>query len=171
MTPGLCEQCGQRPATVHVTQIINGQKTEHHLCNVCAEANGTLTTLNGWGIGPLLGGLFPPAPAPVREPREARCPACGWTPSQFQATGRMGCDRCYEAFQPGVLDLARRIHGAGEHRGKVPGRSRGATSADRELEQLRQQLAEAIRTEAFEQAALLRDRIRALEQQRGVSSQ
>jgi len=32
-----CEECKQRPATVHLTKIFNNQKTELHLCEECAK--------------------------------------------------------------------------------------------------------------------------------------
>jgi protein-arginine kinase activator protein McsA len=32
----LCERCGQRPATVHITEIAGGNKKETHICHVCA---------------------------------------------------------------------------------------------------------------------------------------
>ncbi|HWI53976.1 MAG TPA: hypothetical protein VNT01_17705, partial [Symbiobacteriaceae bacterium] len=35
-----CENCGQRPAVVHSTMIVNGQKQETHLCEVCAQEKG-----------------------------------------------------------------------------------------------------------------------------------
>lgn len=28
----MCQECGQRPATLHFTKIVNGDKTEFHLC-------------------------------------------------------------------------------------------------------------------------------------------
>ncbi len=33
----LCENCQKREATYHVTQTINGHKTEKHLCGQCAQ--------------------------------------------------------------------------------------------------------------------------------------
>lgn len=33
----LCDSCHQREATVHLTQIINGYRTEKHLCEQCAD--------------------------------------------------------------------------------------------------------------------------------------
>jgi protein arginine kinase activator len=165
MRAGMCERCEQRPATVHVTHVINGQKTEHRLCEVCAQATGNFPVMGAWGIGPLFGGLFTPSRGAPSEAQGVRCPRCGWTPAELQQTGRMGCDYCYTAFGPAVHDLARRIHGSGEHRGKIPARVGGSLRREQELETLKARLAQAIRDEAFEQAAELRDRIRALEQQ------
>jgi protein arginine kinase activator len=33
----ICQSCNQREANVHITKIINGVKTEMHLCDECAK--------------------------------------------------------------------------------------------------------------------------------------
>ena len=42
---GKCDNCG-RPATVHLTEITNGQKLEKHLCEECAVAEGITIKAN-----------------------------------------------------------------------------------------------------------------------------
>lgn len=32
----LCDHCHKNEATIHMTNIINNQKTEQHLCSACA---------------------------------------------------------------------------------------------------------------------------------------
>jgi protein arginine kinase activator len=163
MTPGMCEQCGERPATVHLTQVVNGQKSEHRLCESCAQAAGTVPMMGAWNLGHFLGGLMVPARGPVEGADAPRCPHCGWTPARFQETGRFGCDRCYETFQQDLVDLVRRIHGSTEHQGKIPARAGVDLRREHELNQLKAELGQAVRDEAFERAAELRDRIRQLE--------
>lgn len=36
----LCQECQRRQATLHFTKIINGKKTEFHICDVCAKEKG-----------------------------------------------------------------------------------------------------------------------------------
>jgi protein arginine kinase activator len=163
----VCERCGERPASVHLTQIINGQKSELNLCEQCAAAVGPFPGGPQWHVGHLLGTLLPPAreartgPAPTGP----RCSRCGWTPDLFQGTGRFGCDECYQAFQPYLEDMVRRIHGSAEHRGKIPARQGGGLRRRHQLTALRAELSRAIQTEAFEEAARIRDEIRRLEQE------
>ena len=38
----LCERCEQEVASVHVTKIINNQKTEAHFCQKCEKEVGGL---------------------------------------------------------------------------------------------------------------------------------
>ena len=33
----LCNECEKNNATVHITKILNGVKTESHLCEECAK--------------------------------------------------------------------------------------------------------------------------------------
>ncbi|GIW48848.1 MAG: hypothetical protein KatS3mg079_324 [Caloramator sp.] len=33
----LCQRCNQKDANVHITKVINGVKTELHLCDECAK--------------------------------------------------------------------------------------------------------------------------------------
>jgi protein arginine kinase activator len=57
----------------------------------------------------------------------------------------------------------RRIQGAVEHHGKIPSRAGARFKHQQQIEQLREQLKQAVATEAFEDAAALRDQIRRLE--------
>lgn len=36
----LCQECNKRPATLHFTKIVNGEKTEFHICETCAKEKG-----------------------------------------------------------------------------------------------------------------------------------
>lgn len=169
-----CENCGQRPATIHQHLIINGQKHESHLCEVCAREKGQL----GWampahfsfpnlsiqqllasilGQEPVSGHLLP------RGSEEPRCSKCGTTYSQFSESGWLGCAHCYTEMQPYLVPLIRRIHGTANHTGKAPRRTGGLLRKQRDLESLRRQLQEAVKAERYEEAARLRDAIRALE--------
>ncbi|MBM4032186.1 MAG: SIS domain-containing protein [Planctomycetes bacterium] len=47
MSETTCEQCGKRPATVHVTDLAEGAPTEHLLCGECA---GTTRTADVVGL-------------------------------------------------------------------------------------------------------------------------
>lgn len=169
-----CENCGQRPATVHHTTSVNGQKQEAHLCEVCAQAKGILSLSGGFSfpnlsiqqlLSSFLGqevGKVPPLARPMAEPS---CKSCGMTYSQFAESGRLGCASCYKDLEPHLVPLIKRIHGSTGHAGKVPKRTGGALRKRRELEALRQQLAQAVAQELYEEAARLRDTVRKMEAQ------
>lgn len=168
-----CEQCKQRPATVHVTKVINNQKTEKHLCEVCAQAGssdlGFLFEPN-FSFHNLLAGLLEgeigkegPFKSSTVEGKKRACPDCGLTFTDFRRIGQLGCGKCYTGFGSSLDPLLRRIHGSTAHTGKAPKRTGGQIRAKREIEQLRKKLEEAIKREAYEEAAKLRDEIRAKE--------
>ncbi len=72
----LCEECGKRMATLHFTKIINGEKTEYHLCEVCAKEKGEkLTGLDtGFSFQDLLSGLLNPDLVPGQPARNGSSP-------------------------------------------------------------------------------------------------
>lgn len=170
-----CEDCGKRPATLHLTKIVNGEKTEYHICEHCAQEKGDVFTgFHNFSINNLLSGLlkFDPMQKNGREPatnKPLRCETCGLTYAQFSKSGRFGCSDCYTFLGDKLDPLFRRIHGNTQHSGKVPERTGGQLKIRKELEQLKQALQSHVASEEFEKAAEMRDRIRALEQKMAQS--
>ena len=169
-----CENCREREAVIHLTQIVNNSVTTMHLCEPCAAEKGVETGssaakfplsdfLASLGKG---GGAEPSGEAGLDIP----CRVCGATLRDFRQTGRLGCAVCYESFESHLRDLLRRLHGSTRHIGEAyqPGGHGAAARAelpprDRTLDDLRDSLRRAVETENFELAAELRDRIRVLE--------
>lgn len=158
----LCQICKQRDATVHLTQIVNGKKTQIYICSQCAGASAVKIDLNS-----LLTGLLG-FDNKTEEPSGnlLKCDRCGMTAHDFNNTGRMGCANCYEVFFEPMQDLLTRMQGNTIHRGKVPKKSQQEQSKE-QLQQLKNELQDCIRTEAFERAAQIRDRIKYLESEEG----
>lgn len=162
----LCDRCGNQPATVHLTRIVNGERTDLHLCGQCAGEEG----LAGVGapafhhlLGQLLQGELAGRPA---RPR-LRCQACGLSFERFTRTGFLGCARCYEAFESQLEPILRRLHGQTQHAGKVPRGKGGQRLLREQIGELRQRLQEAVAAEEYERAAELRDRLQELVRQLG----
>jgi protein arginine kinase activator len=107
----------------------------------------------------------------ILNPEQEKCPGCGRTFSQIQQAGRMGCSKCYDQFEPQMELLLRRIHGGGSHVGKVPVRGGKAFRNKQQLAELRSKLQNLIQQEEFEEAAVIRDRIRELEKKAGGEEQ
>lgn len=161
-----CEQCHEREAVIHLTQIVNEQVTTLHLCERCAAEKGVESP----GAAPKTPlGTFLAAMGQETEqtpaPRVAdACPRCGGSLQDFRESGRLGCPECYRAFEGNLRDLLRRLHGSTHHMGERYA-ERGTTEpGTREQEtELREQLRLAVETENFELAAELRDRLRVME--------
>lgn len=171
----LCQRCQQRPASVHVTQVINNEKREVHLCDQCARENEEIAFNNPFGmispfhISNFLTGFLgkdvgyqvkPQEPAMMPE-----CTNCGMTYEQFTRSGKLGCANCYHVFNNTLESVLKRIHGTTYHNGKLPKRKGGMIKAKREIGTLKSKLMKAVQAEEFEQAAQLRDQIRELEMQ------
>lgn len=160
----ICDICGKYEATVHLTEIIDGKTTELHLCEKCAREKGAQMEQH-FGIADLLAGLADiGAKLDIEEDLSLKCPSCGMTYPDFKKIGRFGCSECYNAFRKYLPSLLKRIHGSSRYVGNIPEKKK-ATEVD-ELEKLRQKLQEAIEKEEFEEAAKIRDKIRALEAKR-----
>jgi len=168
----LCNKCQKNNATIQVTKIINGEKQEIRLCEECARNSQELVLGMGhvhhqFGFFDLLSGLLnndiAQQQAAFRYHQPSRCERCNYTYDQFQQTGKLSCENCYQSFSHQLEGLLRRIHGANRHTGKIPLRTGGTLKLKNDLNQLKEKLKNAIAKEEFEEAAVLRDQIRNLE--------
>jgi protein arginine kinase activator len=165
----VCDVCGKNPATVHLTEIIDNQMSELHLCEECARQKSNQMEQQ-FGLSDLLAGMMDmekSSSAKAKDPGfvELKCPQCGLTYTDFKKIGRLGCSECYTAFRKYLVPLLKRIHGSNVHVGKSPVKIAKAMDKEKvDLQELRQQLNKAIEMEAFEEAARIRDQIRKLEQ-------
>jgi protein arginine kinase activator len=163
--PESCEICGENPAVVHLTQVLDDQMTVLHLCKSCAAEKGVDSPVVPDG-SPLTDFLAQMDPSPDQhrpDPGEG-CPFCGLTYWKFRETGRLGCPHCWVSFETQRRGLLRRVHGSTRHTGKVylPADPSAAERRQR-LEALRRRLDRAVESENFERAAELRDSIQELE--------
>ena len=155
-----CDKCG-KPATVHLTEISNGQKMEKHLCEDCAVTEG-ITIKANVPISQLLEDFILQGSSETTD--EKACEICGIHFSEFRKKGLLGCSHDYDAFAEALDPLLERTHeGATQHIGKVPRRAGADQKKMNELLKFRAQLKSAVTAENYEQAAALRDQIKELE--------
>lgn len=161
----LCQDCGKREATVHLTQVVNNKKVVLNLCRECAEKRGFRNPLEGvpFPLAEFLASMLTQAQLqkPSKE-SEIVCSACGMSFSDFTKIGRLGCGNCYLTFRSLLNDLLRKVHGSTRHRGKFPHTTRGVMKPLWEETKLQEELKKAIEEEDFERAAQIRDQIRVL---------
>jgi len=143
-----CQGCKQKEATVHFTEIVDEGAVKLHLCPDCAQAKGLVAA--GGVVGDL---LAKNASAPSGE-AETRCPECGVSLEEFRKKGRLGCGRCYQAFENALEPLLAVLHRGDRHTGKVPATHPAGTAAP-ELAVLKESLRRAVEREKFEEAARL----------------
>lgn len=173
----ICEHCNKNTASVHVTELVHDLPAgstpkaprvhEQHLCEVCAQGLD-LPHASVIKKGPAeIWKLLQLSANQARKKPGPACPACGMTLDEFRKKGRLGCPQDYEVFRAHLAEVLERVHGASRHAGRLPGGTQAGANVpkDREsrIEHLRQELENAIRAEAYESAARLRDEIKAIE--------
>lgn len=167
----LCDICGKNQATVHLTEIIDEQMNELHLCEECAQQKSAQME-SQFGLGDLLAGLtdFGKTGKKEAEAIDVKCPNCGLTYADFRKIGRLGCSECYTAFKKYLAPLLKRIHGSSQHIGKSPVRTGKASKKKANIQELRDSLQKAVENEEFEEAARIRDQIKQLERKQASQS-
>lgn len=161
----ICNVCGTKEATIHLTEIVNGQMAEVHICEACAEEKGT-EFKTYFNFGDLLTGI--PGLGKTSEPSGKKAPIickdCGMNYEDFAKNGRLGCAGCYASFQKPLSVLIKQVQRSEYHTGKKPSRIPKGTRNVHDLHQLQERLRRCIQTEAFEDAARLRDQIKQAEE-------
>ncbi len=153
----LCQRCHKQQATIHLTEILNNEKRERHLCEDCAREEGVAIKAQ-INLQDILSGMLEAHEGAGRH-ANLRCPDCGITYAEFRNQGRLGCPHDYEVFAEPLREVIEKVHGATEHVGKLPQRAGSDSRDQRELMRLRRQLQDAVEAEHYEEAARLRDLI------------
>ena len=165
----LCQNCHKNEATVHLTQIVDGKAEKFHLCEECAAQKGIDVSGGPMDLGGMmeklkdqLAHLKEDLEKPRAAPGPAACPACGMTRTEILKKGRLGCDRCYEAFAAEMLPVVVSLQHGDQHLGKVPRHASDRMKHSVEQARLRRELDKAVAGENYELAAQLRDQIKLL---------
>lgn len=163
----MCDECGLRPANIHLTTIVNGEKQDINLCTECLARKKELkldfSALAGT-IGQMLQQGEPPKAEQPPLP-DIQCPRCGTSYEAFSKSGRLGCAQCYEAFREPLGDWLLKRTGGQKHVGRQSGGVNESIEKSMRLNELRRRQKLAIDDEDYEAAAVLRDQIRALMQE------
>ena len=112
-----CDKCG-KPATILLTDVIDGKLTERRLCQACAAAEGVIVKTN-MSLSELLED-FVLHTSSQQARREITCDVCGLTFAEFRQQKLLGCPHDYDAFEPALRPLI-----------EVPTRGRASTWARR----------------------------------------
>ncbi|MDP6044618.1 MAG: UvrB/UvrC motif-containing protein [Phycisphaerae bacterium] len=156
-----CDKCG-KPATIHLTEIVDGDKLEKHFCQHCASTDG-ITIQAEVPIGQLLEDFVLQSEEEA-EAAELTCDVCGMKFSEFRDTGLLGCPNDYDVFESGLSSVLERAQeGSVQHIGKVPFGSDDIQKKQTAILRLRAELKSAVGGEDYERAAAIRDQIKELE--------
>jgi len=160
----LCTICKEKPATVHLTQIVGDKMQKLDLCEDCAKTKG-INDPTSFGLADLDLVLGLGASQQLEQAAggvELKCPRCGFTQTDFKKSGRLGCPECYVTFAEGLRGLLKTMHKGTRHTGKAPEALRATRENADRMKSLQAKLAKAIKDEHYEQAAQVRDEIKQL---------
>lgn len=186
----LCDRCKKREAKIYYTEVVNGEMKEQHLCEECAaectrfHINSTFINKD-MSVGDILSSILgkyrnsSSAKEDVKTESDAKtaskdkskepvlkCDKCQMTYDQFLQEGKFGCAECYHSFHKILIRSLKNLQGTDTHVGKKPkGYVSSTNKIINELSDIEKKsilLQEAIEKEEFEEAARLRDEIRAL---------
>ena len=159
-----CELCNKNDAVVHFKQVINGEAKEIMVCQECASVHGIDIGAGGIniktpeGLGDFLFGNASNAVTADAAGPEPECKACGMKLSDFRKHGRLGCGRCYDYLLDTVFPAIENMHEDIVHVGKVPRKEQGSMA----IIELEEELEDAVNSQNYEGAALIRDKINKL---------
>jgi protein arginine kinase activator len=156
-----CCICKEKPATVHLTQIVGDKMQKLDMCEDCAKAKG-INDPTSFAMADLMLGLGASQEVEQAVGVELKCPRCGFSQADFKKSGRLGCPECYRTFAEGLAGLLKTMHKGTRHIGKAPESLRKSRESADRLKTLQKKLAKAIETEDFELAAQLRDQIKGI---------
>lgn len=151
----LCEECGLNPADVLMTAVVNGESVTRHLCRECFQK------YKAGDIQGVLAAVLAAMNQTGKKP-DLTCPRCGETYAEFQKSGKMGCAECYQAFRTELTPLIMKVQGRVQHAGRRPPVSEAEQERLKKMKELRTRMENAVAAEDFEEAARLRDELRAL---------
>jgi protein arginine kinase activator len=162
-----CQSCQNNEATIHLTEITDGVRSELHLCESCAVEEG-IAVKHPIPLNELLSSLLASQPEDSElfsDPGESQsCPNCGFTLEKFRKEAVLGCPHDYDVFEKALMPLISKAHdGQTQHCGKFPSHMPSDIQTQRQLLDLGRKLEKAVKEENYEQAAQLRDQIKKLQ--------
>lgn len=183
----LCENCGENEANVKYTQIVNGVKKEMKLCEHCANelGIGDMDFSMPINLSSFLSEFFEDTEdnflPEFTKKEELQCNECGMTYDEFVHTGKFGCANCYNTFSDKIDPILKNLHAANRHigrKGKIvkPVLDKDTIKQEEikhekkeknqvsKVDQLKEELKQAIKEERYEDAAHIRDAIKKMEE-------
>lgn len=156
-----CSAC-KRPIAILYTEIVRNQKTCTGMCKDCPELEKRL-----------FGSLKENEGHDHFKNSELVCGNCGTTLQDVRRGHRLGCQECYTVFEnvivlelqntqrlpPKLVSLKK---SASIHVGKIQGKGSSVNPSSKLLA-LNEALNDTLKREDYEQAAILRDQIKAIE--------
>jgi len=162
----MCDNCKENVATVHYTEIVDNKLKKMDLCEDCARQKNIGINIQ-FSVADILKGLTE-AHLEKKDDTAEKCPLCGLSFGMFRKKGKLGCGECYEVFSEELVPILNDIHKNIQHVGTKPVGARRTKSVSSnnmtKLDDLTAKLEKAVKNEEYEEAAVIRDKIKTLQQ-------
>lgn len=174
----ICQICKINSATIHIHKILNGKDESLDICQTCATEKNLVKELAS-GLTLNLAELLQTPQLTYKKNKlqllkeqdlitpDHTCPNCHWTTEDLKRTGRLGCCQCWSVFKE-ILDHAIPLLHRGNAHHLQHDQQQEATLNQEDKKSLRyvetitkleSDLQHLIEIEAYEKAAILRDKI------------
>ncbi|EHW1518546.1 TPA: UvrB/UvrC motif-containing protein [Listeria monocytogenes] len=164
----ICQRCGENKAVIALQQLNEAGKVESlYLCEDCATEKAlssekdlvkAMDTFSEVALD-----FLTLLQKEENVQKEVVCGNCHLSFEEFLQTNRVGCSECYEAFEEQLVPIIGRVqNGYNNHVGKVPAEVERAEGVQNKISRLQENLAKLVKNEEFEEAAVVRDEIKAL---------
>lgn len=176
-----CQSCGKREASVKYYENINGNKQTLYFCVDCAKKLGfsDFNDFSSFSNFQDFSNFFTPIFTTMPEfdlLEQNKCSKCGYTLDDYYNTGMLGCEECYKAFEKNLDDLFYKINGKNRHikleekkvdtkyKNKVKGENLDGNKNENSILKLKEKLEKLVKEEKYEEAAVIRDEIKKLKE-------
>ena len=157
-----CDKCGAA-SVYHSKLIVNGVSKDTNLCRDCAIKEGVFNTQPTSMFDDILSSFS--SFLGFEDVEELVCPVCKTSLKEFKTTGRLGCSNCYETFREEVQNVIKRIAPFEKHKQeevKIKTKAKKQTKEEKIIA-LREEMAQAVTEERYEDAAKIKKQITKLE--------
>lgn len=156
-----CDKCGKQ-SVYRSTLIVNGVSQTTNLCQDCAIKEGVFasepTSLFDEFFSPFVGFM------PFERVEDIVCPVCKISLKQFKTTGKLGCANCYDVFSKEISKIIGKIAPHTEHKQESLTKLKAKKlTAEEKIVELKQELAQAVKEERYEDAGKIKKQIQKLE--------
>lgn len=165
-----CERCKKTEATIHLSEVIKDMKSEVHLCEMCARDVGLNTKISNFSLSLPEMLTFLNVDELTDYSDGKHCQVCGSGFMEYKKEGKLSCPECYNNLSEFLAPVLAGFHGEKLHIGKSPVYSEDNGLAEKTYKKeksgfdnradLQSQLESAVIEERYEDAAVLRDKIK-----------
>lgn len=163
----ICNKCSSNRATIHIIDIKPEGIRDLHVCEECAKKRGFIPEISS-NIDELLRMigeeqvLGEPNSENNVEDDSPKCPQCAFSAKDISRSSKFGCEEDVALFRNEIKPVLMKIHNATKHTGRSASFCSDNSRKQQALQAFENQLADALKSEDYELAARLRDKIKGL---------